>query len=201
GAAYLRAVLGGRPAACEPYLMSRGNPYGTDSFPAHERLTRTLLGLASGCVAAESLGWPGHAESAVASLRAVAEREPWLTGAEPLPWAALLVSEQTRQFYAYKDIAAHFLPHALGAFRAATEEHLPLALVNDWDLTPEALAKFAVLVLPNAAALSAGQVAAVREFVRAGGGLVATGETSLCDEIGRPRGDFALADVFGLRYG
>ncbi len=25
------------PCASEPYLMSRGNPYGTDSFPAHER--------------------------------------------------------------------------------------------------------------------------------------------------------------------
>jgi hypothetical protein len=29
---------------------------------------------------------------------------------------------------------------------------------------------------------------------------VATGETSLCDGLGRPRGDFALADVFGVSY-
>src|SRR5262249_60525766 len=49
GAAYLRAVLAGRPAACEPYLMSRGSPYGTDSFPAHARLTRALLALSHGC--------------------------------------------------------------------------------------------------------------------------------------------------------
>ena len=38
-----------RPAcASEPYLMSRGNPYGTDSFPAHERRTRVLLSLTYG---------------------------------------------------------------------------------------------------------------------------------------------------------
>jgi hypothetical protein len=30
--------------------------------------------------------------------------------------------------------------------------------------------------------------------------LVASGEASLCDEIGRPRGDFGLADVFGVSY-
>ena len=200
GAAYLRCVMGNNLAAAEPYLMSRGNPYGTDSFPAHERLTRTLLAVANGCVAAESLGWAGHKESAKASLDEVKRREPWIVGTRPLPWAAQLVSEQTRQFYAYKDIADRFLPHALGAFRGSAEEHLASALVNDWDITPAALAKFAVLVLPNAAALSNEQCEAVRGFVSAGGGLVASGETSLCDEIGRPRGDFALADVFGLRY-
>ncbi len=64
----------------------------------------------------------------------VERRAPWLTQTEPLPWAALLVSEQTRQFYAYEDIAGRFLPHVFGAFRAALEEHLPLTLVNDWDL-------------------------------------------------------------------
>src|SRR5206468_10149735 len=93
-----------------------------------------------------------------------------------------------------------FLPHVFGAFRMAVEEHLPLTLVNDWDLTAAELARYAVLVLPNAAALSEAQVAAVREYVRKGGGLVATGETSLCDELGRPRRDFALADLFGVSY-
>jgi hypothetical protein len=37
----------------------------------------------------------------------------------------------------------------------------------------------------------------VRRFVARGGGLVATGETTLCDEWGDPRPDFALADLFG----
>jgi hypothetical protein len=201
GAAYLRAVAGDRPCASEPYLMARGNPYGTDSFPAHERLTRAMLNLAHGGVAAESFGWPGHVASAEQVFREVRRRAEWLPRAEPLPWAALLVSEQTRQFYAYRDIAGRFVPHVFGAFRAALEEHLPLTLVNDWDLLDAAaLARYAVLLLPNAATLSDAQAAAVRAFVRGGGGLVATGETSLCDELGRPRRDFALADVFGVSY-
>jgi hypothetical protein len=198
GAAYLRAVSGGRPCASEPYLMSRGNPYGTDSFPAHERLTRCLLAVSNGNVLAESFGWPGH--EIAGDFQEIAQRERCLTRTEALPWAALLVSEQTRQFYAYKDIANRFLPHVLGAFRAVTEEHLPLNLLNDWDLEAGQLTRYAVVVLANAAALSDSQVAALRAYVRDGGGLVATGETSLCDELGRPRRDFALADLFGVAY-
>ena len=198
GAAYLRAVSGGQPCASEPYLMSRGNPYGTDSFPAHERLTRCLLAVTNGNVLAESFGWAGH--EVAADFQEIARRERYLTRTEALPWAALLVSEQTRQFYAYKDIANRFLPPVLGAFRAATEEHLPLTLINDWDVEAKQLARYAVVVLANAAALSDSQVAALRAYVRAGGGLVATGETSLGDELGRPRRDFALADLFGVVY-
>jgi hypothetical protein len=200
GAAYLRAVAGDRPCASEPYLMSRGNPYGTDSFPHHERLTRTLLALTHGSVAAHSLGWPGHGDSTRDLFKEVALREKWLTRTRPVPWAALLVGEQTRQFYAFENIAERFLPHVLGVFRAAVEEHLPLTLVNDWDLSPKELARYQVLVLANAAALSDAQAEAVRQFVRAGGGLVATGEASLFDELGRPRPDFALKDLFGVTY-
>ena len=200
GAAYLSAAARPNPGASEAYLMSRGNPYSADSFPKHERLTRNLLAMTNGSRAAESFGWPGHLESTKEVLAAVAERAEWMPHARPIPWAALLVSEQTRQFYAYRDIADRFLPHVFGPFRVGLEEHLPLSLICDWDVTPERLAEFAVLILPNAAALSERQVEAVRKYVEAGGGLIATAETSLCDELGRPRADFALAELFGVNY-
>jgi hypothetical protein len=57
-----------------------------------------------------------------------------------------------------------------------------------------------LLVLPDLAAMSAGQCAAVRRFVENGGSLVASGRSSLLDEDGQPRGDFALGDLFGARY-
>jgi hypothetical protein len=55
----------------------------------------------------------------------------------------------------------------------------------------------AALILPNIGALSDAQCAAVRRFVEGGGGLLATGESSRCDEWGDRRPDFALADLFG----
>lgn len=200
GAAYLKAVAGDRPAASEAYLMSRGNPYGTDSFPAHERLTRTLLAVTNGCIAAESFGWSGHRESTAMVLDEVARRGEWMSHITPVPWCGMLVSEQTRQFYAYRNIPEHFLPHVFGGFRCLAEEHVPCALLTDADITPETLARQSVVLLPNAAALSAAQVVALRAYVLNGGGLVATGESSLCDEIGRPGSDFALADLFGVNY-
>jgi hypothetical protein len=57
--------------------------------------------------------------------------------------------------------------------------------------------QFVVLVLPNLGALSDAQVASIRRFVQRGGGLVATGESSLFNEWGDPRPDLALADLFG----
>lgn len=198
GAAYLRAVTGDRPCASEPYLMSRGNPYGTDSFPVQERLTRALLATTYGSTLAMSLGWPGH--DPAEDFHVIAQREKYLTRTTTLPWAAMLVSEQTRQFHAYKDIPDRFLAPLFGAFRAAVEEHLPLQLINDWDATGTSLARFAVLLLPNSAALSDSQVAAIRLFVEKGGGLIASGDAALCDELGRPRADFALADLFGVSF-
>lgn len=207
GAAYSRSVAGDRPAASEAYLMSRGNPYGTDSFPKHERITRSMLSLTNGSVSAESLGWSGHKESIAAVFSEIRQREPFVTGASPWNWAAMLVSEQTRQFYAYRDIADRFLPHVFGAFRVGMEEHFPLTLINDWDVKTGAagdvtagLRDFKVLILPGSAALSDAQLQAIREYIHAGGGLVATGEASLCDELGRPRGDFGLKDLFGASY-
>jgi hypothetical protein len=57
--------------------------------------------------------------------------------------------------------------------------------------------EFAVLILPNLAALTDGQAATVRQFVERGGSLLATGESSLRNEWGEARPDFALGDLFG----
>ncbi len=68
------------------------------------------------------------------------------------------------------------------------------------DVTPKGLARYRVLILPDAAALSDSQADAIRGFVREGGGLIATCETSLYDELGTPRRDFALADLLGVSF-
>ena len=50
----------------------------------------------------------------------------------------------------------------------------------------------------NAAYMDAQEVARLREFVRGGGTLIATGLTSYYNLEGKTSGDFALADVFGV---
>jgi hypothetical protein len=57
-----------------------------------------------------------------------------------------------------------------------------------------------VLVLSNVLMMSDEEAAAIREFVRRGGRVYASGSTSLVGTDGRRRADFALGDLFGVRY-
>jgi hypothetical protein len=202
GAAYVWAVSGHRVAFAEPYLMSRGNPYGKDSFPPHEVERRVLLATTHGAGPSLAIAQPEPLKPAVkAALAAIKARAKWMTHRTPEPWAAVLVSDNTRVFYGREPgkVEERYLASVFGVFRTGLEEHLPLALVNDWDLTAEKLAKFKLLVLPNAAALDDRQAEAVAAFVAGGGGLVATLDTGRCDEFGTPRLKPALSEVLGVK--
>ncbi|HWE92473.1 MAG TPA: alpha-amylase family protein [Tepidisphaeraceae bacterium] len=200
GAAYVRAVTGGRTGASEPYIMSRGNPYSASSFPRHELFVRCMMAMTNGSITPIAVPTAAGKEAGDQTLAEIGRRKKWFIRSTPEPWAALLVSEQTRQFYAGGQIMERFLAHALGVFRVGWEEHLPITLITDMDLQPDRLKPYKVLILPNAAALSDAQIKTIRQFVLDGGGLVATCETSLFDELGHPRGNFALADLFGVDY-
>ena len=200
GTAYVRAVTGGRTGASEPYIMSRGNPYSTSSFPRHELFVRCMHAMTNGSITPIGVPTAAGREAGDFTIREIGKRKKWFIRSTPEPWGAILVSEQTRQFYAGGQIMERFLSHALGAYRVGFEEHLPLSIITDMDLTTEKLAAYKVLVLPNVAALSDSQVEVIRNYVKNGGGLVASCETSLFDELGHPRPNFALADLFGVDY-
>jgi len=178
--------------------MSHGNPYGKDSFPPHEVLRRMMLALTHGASPSIAVIQPPTLRKAVLDgLDAVQARKRWLTHKRPEPWAALVMSDNTRAFYGRSSghVEERYMAHVFGAFRAAIEEHLPIAVVNDWNLNSTDLAPYKVLVLPNTACLDSAQVTAIEQFVRNGGGLVASCDTSLFDAFGDPRDDFALARV------
>ena len=202
--AYIWACTNHRVAFSEPYLMSHGNPYGKDSFPAHEVLRRVLLAATHGASPSLAVIQPEHMQKgAYDALAEVQRRKPWLTHKRPEPWGAMLLSDNTRTFYGRSSgqVEDRYLAHVFGTYRAILEEHLPVTVTCDWNLNADDLASQKVLILPNAASLSDAQAAAIREFVRNGGGLVASLDTSLCNEFGDPRPDFALADVLGVHHG
>jgi hypothetical protein len=201
--AYIWATTNHRVAFSEPYLLSHGNPYGKDSFPPHEIQRRMMLALTYGASPSIAVGQPANLQRELYDcLDQVARRKPWLTHKRPEPWAALVMSDNTRNFYGRSPgrVEERYMAHVLGAFRAGVEEHLPLTVINDWNLNPADLAPYKALILPNTACFDAQQVAAVDKFVSDGGGLVASLDTSLFDEFGNPRDNFALADVFGVDY-
>jgi hypothetical protein len=73
-------------------------------------------------------------------------------------------------------------------------------MVNDRLLDEEHLSPFRLLILPNIASLSNDQCDQVKKYVKNGGSILATFETSLYDEAGRRRIDFGLSDLFGVSF-
>jgi len=201
--AYAWAVTNHRVAFSEPYLMSHGNPYGKDGFPPHEIERRMMLALTWGASPSLAVSQPKRIQDgAYHALDEVQKRKPWMTHKTPEPWAALVMSDNTKTFYGRESgrVEERYLACAFGAFRACVEEHLPVHVIEDWNLTPEQLKKYPVLILPNTACLDEKQVKAIDEYVRNGGGLVASLDVSMFDEFGDPRKAFALADLLGVEH-
>lgn len=128
-----------------------------------------------------------------------------LTDRDPVAQVAVLRSDDADQYFG-RETFPFYQPDWLGevtqaAYRGAAtmlfDAKVPLLPVNidDLDDVPH---RPQVLFLANLGGLSDAECERVRAFVRAGGGLIATGHTSLFDEDGEPRAEFALADVLGV---
>ncbi len=129
-----------------------------------------------------------------------ARNERYLRNLAPMARVAIVYSEQTNQKYGGKPWQEKSNEHALGIYHALVEDRLPFEMVNDQLLDAEHLKAFKLLILPNIALLSDVQCEQLRDFVHAGGSVVATFETSLYDEEGKPRPNFGLSDVFGVSF-
>lgn len=128
----------------------------------------------------------------------VQRKEPYIVGAEPVKYIAVVSSEPTMLYRGRSDGSSH-ANDLVGALKMLDALHIQHDVVADWDLRAEFLMPYQLVILPNAGCLSGEQVAAIRRYVERGGALLATGESSLFDENGSPRDDFALGDVLGVR--
>ena len=124
--------------------------------------------------------------------------ERYLRNERPLARVAMVYSQQTATFYGGDQAEAKVEDPTLGFYQALVEARIPFEMVHDRLLDAAHTDQFRTLILPNIAALSDEQCEQLRQFVKRGGNLVATYETSLYDEWGVRRRDFGLSDLFGL---
>jgi len=85
-----------------------------------------------------------------------------------------------------------------GLYSALLEARCFFDFVHEDDLEPENIGRYAALLLPNIAWLSDRQCRQLRDYVAAGGSLMASFETAMFDETGRRRELPGLADLFGI---
>ena len=126
--------------------------------------------------------------------------EKYLRNTACLARVGLVYSEQTDRNYGGKPWQQKERDHSNGMYHALVENRTPFEMVNDKLLDAESLKSYKLLILPNIAALSDSQCDQLRKFVANGGSLIATFETSLYKEDGSARGDFGLADIFGVSF-
>jgi hypothetical protein len=124
------------------------------------------------------------------------QNDAYLKERRPMARVALVYSQQTNWYVR----GAKAEDAALGWYQALVESRVPFEMVHDRLLEREDLAAYRTLILPNLVALSDAQCAQVRAFVTGGGNVVATNQTSLCDEWGARRKNFGLAELFGVDW-
>jgi hypothetical protein len=210
---YLRGVLGSdKNVAVASSMTHHSHGYfRLTSDPTPEARMYMLSGIAGGL----DLWWhhPTGYSSDRRSYTLAASISAWyeqnidaFTAREPVAQVALLRSDRADKYFDRESF--HFYqPDQLGevtqaAYRGAAhllfDARVPFVPVNIDDLRESGRPE-PVLFLPNLGGLADEECESIRAFVQAGGGLIATGHTSLFDEDGEPRAEFALADVFGAR--
>ncbi len=195
-AAFTEGVSHNRGSA----VWAQPRVHGTEGLaPEVEFRLRYLLGATWG-VYTEFVEPTGRRDYLDMWVRDMKSREEWMRDSAPLPWIGIVASEQTKMYYGRMSPLTDYFSHTLGVFRAIMESHRPVRVLTEYDLEDANLHGIKVLVLPNVACLSDRSAEVIRRFVRNGGGLVATYETSLFDETGKQRPDFALGDVFHAGY-
>jgi Hypothetical glycosyl hydrolase 6/Beta-galactosidase trimerisation domain len=85
-----------------------------------------------------------------------------------------------------------------GIYDALLRGRFAFDLVHEDRLDPERISRYRALLLPNIAMLSERQCGQIRDYVRAGGSIMASFETGLYDEELKPRSEFGLAELFGI---
>jgi len=119
-------------------------------------------------------------------------------GARSVARIALIFSWATRKYYGQGD--QRWLQEFAGWARLLIEEHLPYDIVAAERLGEVDLAQYDLVILPNCANLGNETCRVLEGYVRGGGRLLATAQTSLWDERDNRRSDLGLADTLGVSW-
>lgn len=127
-----------------------------------------------------------------------AKHDPHFVNKRTVANVGVVIGQSTHLFYKTQPDATmqQFLN---GMYYALLEGRFMFDFVHEDRMELERLSKYSALILPNVAMLSDAQCEQLRAYVKAGGSLLATFETSLYDENNKIRDNFGLADIFDIK--
>lgn len=127
------------------------------------------------------------------------QNEQYLVNRRPVATVGIVWSQRNTDFYGHDEAADLVEMPYRGFTKAMLKARIPYVPIHIDNIARDG-AGLKALVLPNIAAMSDGQCAAVRDFAQRGGSVIATGATSLYNEMGDPRPDLALSGLFGAHW-
>ncbi len=134
-------------------------------------------------------------------FRWTAKHDAHLKGRRTLANIGVVMGQSTQLLYpgpATERGRGYMYETTQGVYDALLRGRYAFDFVHEDKLEPEKLKGYTALLLPNVAMLSERQCGQIRDYVRSGGSLMASFETSLYDENLRPRADFGLGDLLGI---
>ncbi|ABM80179.1 alpha-amylase family protein [Hyperthermus butylicus] len=124
--------------------------------------------------------------------------EEYLDGAEPVRYAAIIVSNTVRDHYGRLS-PERYVDEVRGFYYALQHSHIHVEYLLDQDAVGEALSKYKVVVLADTACVSNELLRALENHVEAGGGVIATFQTSLYNDDCLPAGGLLAESILGAR--
>jgi FAD/FMN-containing dehydrogenase len=186
------------PESMAMYENGRTN-FRAASKPAAEAQMWMIAGIAGGIQP-----WWHHVGAYQEDRRAYATAEPvmkwhraneaYLVDRQPVATVGMLWSQRNTDFYGRDNAAEQVDAPNDGFTQALIRARIPYLPVHADDLDRDG-AGLSVLILANVGGLSDDRCDAIRRHVARGGSLIVTGESTLYNEWGDARPDFALADL------
>jgi hypothetical protein len=112
---------------------------------------------------------------------------------------AIYYSCKNRDLYG-RDQQEKFLQPVMGAYKALIESHFDVEFLFDETITAERLSQYPIVFLANVATMDKNEVVLFENYVKQGGCLIATYDTSRYSGTGEELKNFQLNKVFGVDY-
>ncbi|MDD2710805.1 MAG: beta-galactosidase trimerization domain-containing protein, partial [Verrucomicrobiae bacterium] len=131
------------------------------------------------------------------------QANPYLVKTRSPAEVGLVYSERTANLEDYNpagNCGGPYFSNQFGLYAALAHAHIQCDPIYADGLKAETLKRYKVLVLSDAGCLEPETLVRLREWVAAGGYLIATGGSARLDQWGRGQKDYQLADVFGVKY-